>query len=375
MITHFFLQKDDKNFDTGFYIKLNSPVINQYTFHTYLRKATIVKDNALTCGFLYVDDGKENKFDIDLFYRLDPNHIIDGSLSVISNIFPIEKFNTSVYISEGTKPKFDVQIQYGNSHESPNLIKFLITKDGNSYSGEATTPCKELSSIDFVGNLIEDVQPGAFKTKGKLFKNAIPYDFEGDVILQRNFPHQADLTFKHDNSQSKLNFVISADDFKKSIKANLSKDIDYLNFESELYVQDLLDWAYNIKVISSRKELNEMMLSTTLSPLPKKQYEASFEMTSPWKEYLIDKINVSSLLNLNINDGSAKLFYDISKHTGNTEYSWKWIDRQQKQDYQFKALMISNDTGKHFNTELSYINPQKSPADVSFSIDINSLWK
>jgi hypothetical protein len=148
-----------------------------------------------------------------------------------------------------------------------------------------------------------------------------------------------------------------------------------VNFESELFVQDLLDWAYNIKVISSHNDINELKLSTSLTPIPKNQYEASFEMTTPWKEYSVDKINVSSVVNMNPAEGSAKLFYEVSQHSGNSEYSWKWIDKQQKQDYELKVLMKSNDTGKHFNTEFAFVNPQKAPADVSFSIDINSLWK
>lgn len=356
-------------------MKLNSPILDNYVLSSYAQKTTILKDNQINVGFLYIDDGIENRFDTDLFYRLDSNHVIDGYLSVTSNIFPIEKFNTSVYISEGMRPKFDVQIQYGREHGTMNQIKFLISKNENSFEGEALTPFKELKTISFVGNLIEDSQPGAYKAKGKLFKDTINYDFEGDVKLQRNFPHHADLIFTNENGQSKLNYIISVDDFKRSIKANLSKDNDFVNFESELFVQDLLDWAYNIKVISSHKDINELKLSTSLTPIPKNQYEASFEMTSPWREYSVDKINVSSVVNMNPAEGSAKLFYEVSQHSGNSEYSWKWVDKQQKQNYELKVLMKSNDTGKHFNTEFSFVNPQKAPADVSFSIDINSLWK
>lgn len=370
----FMLQKENKNFNSAFYIKLNSPILKQYVFNSYLEKSTVLKDNQINVGFLYTEDDKENKFDTDLFYRLDSSHVIDGHLSVSTNIFPIEKFNTSVYISEGSKPKFDVQIQYGQSHEIMNHIKFLITKSGNTFEGEAATPFSELKSISFTGKLSEDSHPGAYKAKGVLFKEMVPYEFEGDVILQSNFPHQADLTFRNVNGDSNLNFVITNDDFKRSIKANLSKNSDFVHFESELYVQDLLDWAYNIKILSSRKEVKEIMLSTTLSPLPKNLYEASFEMTSPWKEFFLDKVNISSVLNLSPTDGNAKLFYSISEYIGSNEYAWKWIDKQQKQNYEFRALMASN-TGKNFNSVFKYVNPQKAPADVSFLIDINSLWK
>jgi hypothetical protein len=368
--SHF--QKDNKNLNAGFHVELNSPVINHYAFEAHIQKsAATPRDNRINVGFAMIDEGNENRFDADLIYRLDPRHVIDGHLAIASNIFPIERFNTSVFIAEGAKPKFDIQIRYSDELERSSDIKFVISREGNTFAGELVTPLREMSQVHFVGDLVEGRQAGVFKAKGKVFKDAAPFSFEGDVVMHKNFPSQADVVINTDGGDAVISYNLAFDEFKRSIKAKVSRNAEFVNFESELYVQDLLDWAYNVKIVSSREELNELMLSTMLSPHSKTQYEASFEMTSPWADHHIDRINISSIINLNNNYGDANLLYAISKHEGESKCAWKW----QKQEYLFKVDLDSKDTGKHFNTEVSYASQPKAPTDVLFVIDINSIWK
>jgi hypothetical protein len=58
------------------------------------------------------------QFDSILGWRESSNHVIDGDFSVESNIFPIDKFNASVYITESSEPEFNVKLLYGKPNEA-----------------------------------------------------------------------------------------------------------------------------------------------------------------------------------------------------------------------------------------------------------------
>lgn len=315
------------------------------------------------------------KFDSILGWRESSNHIIDGDFSISSNIFPIQKFNTSVFITEGQDPQFNLMILYGKTAEMFDELKFNIIKNQMNFEGELITPFKEYSNVRFNGFLTEVDQTGSYKASGKVFKDLRPHDFTGDVTLYKNLPTQADFTIKDSRgSDTSVSYNLLFDDLKRSIKTMVKKDNDFISFESELYIQSLLDWAYNVKIQSSKAELNELKLSTTLTPLSKTQFESSFEMSTPWSNHYIDKVNVSSLLKLNNNDGDFKLYYEISKLAGVGGCSWKWIQKLLRQDYQLKIFTEQKDENKHFATEISYTNSSKAPTDMKFAINVNSLW-
>lgn len=280
-----------------------------------------------------------------------------------------------MFITEDQEPEFNIKILYGKSINALDEFKFNIAKRKLNFEGELITPFKEYSNLRFNGFLVEQTQPGTYKAKGSVFKNMLPHSFEGNVTLFKNLPVKADLVIEDSKgSNAVLNYKLDFEDMKRSIQTKVSKDDDFLSFESELYIQHLMDWAYNIKIQSSKEEMNELMLSTTLTPLSKTQFESSFEMMTPWSNHFIDKVNVSSVMKLNSNDGDFKLFYEISNLTGSGGCSWKWIQKNLKQDYQVKIFTEKKDKSKHFSTEISYTNSSKTPADLAFMVDVNSIW-
>lgn len=362
-----FMEKTSLSFNSAFNIDLQSPVLPHYLFNTYVKKTTVDKDNKILAGF-QIDD---SKFDTELHYRQDPTHIINGYLTVNSNIFPIHKFNSSVFISENVQePRFDVKIRYEDNSNREEEIKFLIVRKGDKFDGEISAPITEISLIDFAGEIIE--QSGDFIVKGKLFKNTVPYDFDGTIGFTKNIPSRADLTIKND---IQIKYELELEGSTRKITANVSQvNGKFMSFESELFIENIVDWAYNVRITSSRDDLNELKLSTSLTPESKSQYVAQFVMMTPWKSHMIDKVNISSDLNLNLADGSTVMSYEISKFNGNAECAWRWQQKQSKQDYMMKIATNSIDSGRTFKSEFSYLNPSKSPADAAFSIDINSIW-
>lgn len=301
--------------------------------------------------------------------------MIDGDLSVSSNIFPIQKFNTSVYITEGHDPEFNVKILFGQSAELLNELSFNIARKDLKFEGEMITPFKEYSSVRFTGYLVEQGQTGVYKASGNVFKNMLPHSFEGDVTLYKNLPTQADFVIKDlIGSNTILHYNLEFEDMKRTIKTKISKDDDFISFESMFYIQNLMDWAYNIRILSSKTELNELMLSTALTPFAESKYESSFEMITPWPTYFIDSVNVSSVLKLHSTDGNFKLIYQISQLKGSSGFSWKWIHRQLRQDYQLNVFTENQDKSKSFSTDIGYLNTAKFPTDARFSVDVNSVW-
>jgi hypothetical protein len=211
--------------------------------------------------------------------------------------------------------------------------------------------------------------------KGNVFKNLLPYNFEGQVTMFKNMPTQADLVVKDQRGgDTTLNYNLKFDDMKRAIKTSVSRDSDFISFESELYIQSLVDWAYNIKILSSRPDLKEVMLSTTLTPLSKTEYESSFEMMTPWAQYLLDKVNVSSVLKTNANEGDFKLAYEISSLAGSGGCSWKWLQKTSFQDYQLKLFNEKKDKSRTFVTQVGLTNSANLPSDLVFNVDINSIW-
>lgn len=280
-----------------------------------------------------------------------------------------------MFITEGQDPEFSVKILYGKTADELEEFKFNILKRELNFEGELRTPFKDYSNVRFNGFLVELDQPNTYKAKGNVFKGMLPHSFEGDVTLFKNLPIQADFTIKDSKGKTAmLNYNLVFEDMKRLIKTHVKKDDDFISFESELYIKHLMDWAYNIRIQSSKEEFNELKLSTMLTPLSKTQFESSFEMSTPWSSHYIDNVNVSSLLKLNGNDGDFKLLYEISKLAGSGGCSWKWLQKPLKQEYQLNVFTEKKDKSKRFSTEIAYSNSSKTPTDFSFAVDINSVW-
>lgn len=354
---------------------LRSPIVEFFQFESYLKKRYLQNDRKITAGFSLNDINEESKFDLDLSWRENKNNVIDGDFGISSNIFPIQKFNTSVFITEGQDPNFKIHILYGQTLDQMNELKFNIAKTDSKFSGEIVTPFKDYSNLRFDGVLVKLETPGNFKTKGKVFKNLAAHDFEGEVSLFKNLPTKATLNFRNlEDASTTLDYSLKFDDLKRSIKAVIMKDQQFLSFESELYIADLLDWAYNVKVKSSKDDLKELMLSTTLTPLSKTQFESSFEMITPWPDHYIDKVNVSTVLRTSGTDGDFKMFYEISKFGGSGGCSWKWLQKVLKQDYQVKVYTTKKDKSMLFSSEIGFSNSTRTPASFNFDVNVDSLW-
>lgn len=281
-----------------------------------------------------------------------------------------------MYISEGNEPSFDIKILFGESKLFLEEIRFYILKKDLQFEGELITPAKEFSSVRFNGFLVEQGQVGTFKATGNVFKNTVPYNFDGIVTAIESMPTQIDFKvndFKGGDSHFTYDFKF--EDLKRAIRVQLERGSEYMSFESELYIKNIFDWAYNIKILSSRPQFNELKLSTTLTPITINQLESSFVMMTPWRNYMIDKVNVSTFINWNPNDGALSLNYEISKFHGTGGCSWKLLKRLAKQDYQLKIFALSKLSDRGFITEMKYINSSKTPTEAMFMTDVNSLWK
>lgn len=377
MICKFLFSFQGKDINVAFNMLLKSPVLEYFTFNTYMRTRNLGESHKILAGFLYNENNEAlSGFDTVLGWRNSKNHIIDGDFAMSSNIFPIEKFNSSVFITEGQEPEFNIKLAYGKSNEALDELKFFISKKDLDFNGELITPFADYSNMRFTGVLSRTDHPDAYKAKGNVFKDLLPHPFEGDVTMYKNLPVQADFVVKdHKGNDVDFTYNLKFEDLKRTLKTKVStKDSDFISFESQLYIESLLDWAYNIKIQSSKPEFNELMLSTTLNPISKTQFESSFEMMTPWSEHFINKVNISSLLTTRGNEGDFKLNYEISKLAGSGGCSWKWIQKLLKQDYQLKVFTEKQDRSKHFSTEIGFSNSSKTPADLMFNVDVNSIW-
>lgn len=244
------------------------------------------------------------------------------------------------------------------------------------FNGELITPFKEYEHLLFNGALVQDnTGQQSYSTSGSIFKNLHSHKFDGDVTMVQNVPTQIDLVINQlDSEKTKLSFSVTSDKMTKKIKGKISNQDNYLSFESEFYIHQLYDWAYNIRIQSSKPEFEELKVSTSLSPLSKSQFESSFEMISPWKSYLIDKINVSSFLTMNEKDGNFRLEYKTSESSGNAGMNWKWLKKLLQQNYNFKIFAEDEEKKTIFNTEFLYSNSSKNPIEFLIQADYSPDW-
>lgn len=329
----------------------------------------------MSTGFKYTDKvGENNQLNAILAWKEDENNIIDGDLFITSNIFPISKFNASVFITEANDPEFKLKILYETSPSNiQEELKFHVQKKGLRFEGDLVTPFSDFSSVRFNG-LLNDTGNGNYKAIGKVYKNFQLHTFDGDVILEKNMPKKAELTILNSRNSDKIQLTYQLEfvDLTRRIKGKVASHDEFISFESELYIQKLIDWAYNVKVESSNPQFDEVKLSTSLTPNTKTQLEASFEMITPWEALMINKVNVSSIITLSSTDGNFQLAYEISKVKGSGKCEWKWIQRVSNQNY---ILKISNENEKRkFSSEISFKNSSKIPTELVFDVDVNSLW-
>ena len=273
-------------------------------------------------------------------------------------------------------PEFKFHLVYSKLNKQPEELKFNVLLNQLKYDGELITPFKEYEHLLFNGALEQDNSgQQSFRTTGSIFKNLRIHKFDGDVTMVQNVPSQIDLVINQlDSEKTKLSFSVTSDKMTKKIKGKISNQDSHLSFESEFYIRQLYDWAYNIRIQSSKPEFEELKVSTSLSPLSKSQFESSFEMISPWKSYLIDKINVSSFLTMNEKDGNFKLEYKISESSGNAGMNWKWVKKLMQQNYNFKIFAENEDKKTIFNTEFLYSNSSKNPTEFLIQADYSPDW-
>lgn len=311
-------------------------------------------------------------------WKEDSSTLIDGSVTITSNIFPIKNFHTSLNVIGGEDSKFNMTISYKPFNYDYEHIKFLISRKDKDFEGEIQTPLSDYNSIRFNGILNELTEPYAYNVKGQVYRNAIPYNFDGKATIIQYFPTDVNLKIQiPKDADAVLQYKVSKSDSKQSIILELKKDTAYVSLESEIFMQDKMDWAYNVKISSSRPEIDELMLSTSLTPIANNRFDSSFEMISPWKKYFIDKVNVSTQLTLAKEAGDVKLNYGISEFIGTSGCKWKWMSGAERQDYLFHIYAlpeVTDDVEKSFDTEFKYTNSSLSFTDASFTININSMW-
>ena len=311
-------------------------------------------------------------------WKDDGSNLIDGNFAITSNIFPIKNFHTSLNVVGGEESKFNMTISYKPFNYEYEHIKFLIARKNNNFNGEIQTPLSDYNLIRINGMLNELSEPYAYNVKGEVYKNAKPYQFAGKATIVQYFPTDVNLVFTIPNdADAVLQYKVEKSDSKQSITMELKKSNAYVSLESEIFMQDKMDWAYNVKISSSRPEIDELKLSTSLTPVAKNRYDSSFEMISPWKKYFIDKVNVSTQITLAHEAGDVKLNYGISQFVGTSGCNWKWMSSTQKQDYLFHIYAlpeITDGVEKSFETKFKYTNSSESFTDASFKININSIW-
>lgn len=311
-------------------------------------------------------------------WKDDGSSLIDGSVAITSNIFPIKNFHTSLNVVGGEESKFNMTISYKPFNYDYEHIKFLIARKDDKFNGEIQTPLTDYNLIRINGVLHELSEPYAYNVEGQVYRNAIPYRFGGKAIIVQNFPTDVNLIFTIPNdADAVLHYKVIKSDSKQSITLELKKNSAYVSLESEIFMQNKMDWAYNVKISSSSPEIDELKLSTSLTPVAKNRYDSSFEMISPWKKYFIDKVNVSTQITLAQEAGDVKLIYGISQYVGTSGCNWKWMSNTQKQDYLFHIYAlpeVTNDKEKSFETKFKYTNASESFTDASFKININSIW-
>ena len=197
-------------------------------------------------------------------WKDDGRSLIDGSVAITSNIFPIKNFYTSLNVVGGEESKFNMSISYKPFNYDYEHIKFLIARKDNDFEGEIQTPLSDYNLIRFNGMLNELSEPYAYNVKGQVYRNAIPYNFDGKATIVQYFPTDVNLKIKIPrDTDAVLQYKFLKSDSKQSITLELKKSSAYVSLESEIFMQNKMDWAYNVKISSSRPEIDELKLSSS----------------------------------------------------------------------------------------------------------------
>lgn len=290
-------------------------------------------------------------------------------------MFPFTSLNSSLLISAGSSSIASFEAQY--LLDSPGEIKARITKKNLNFDGELKLPLEEFKHVVFQGQLFETENINDYKVTGRVFKNMIPFTFTGTAGFNNSVPVDVDLTFSNPSqATAAFTYKVVDEEFKRSLVAKLEQQTKFFEIDADLIMKHKLNWAYNIKTISSDRDISEIKISTFASQVSKKDYQFGIEMTSPLEHLGLDYVNMSSKIQLLPNFGSFNSTYKLTKYNGDFKCLWKWL---MMEDMQFKlnSKQIAGTDKKSFRTALSYINPKKSFSNLQLDgdIDIDSIWR
>ena len=300
---------------------------------------------------------------------------MDGKWNITTNLFPFTSLNSSLLVVGGSNSVADFEVHY--LLDSTGEIKARIAKNGLNFEGELRLPIEEFKKVVFTGKLIEAEKEHNYKVTGTMEKNSIPFTFTGTAGFEKSVPVDVDLIFSNPSqAPATFSYKVVEEEFKSSLVAKLEQQTTFFELEADLVMQNKLDWAYNIKTLSSNRAISEIKISTFASQFNKKDYQFGIEMTSPLNHLGLDYVNMSSQVQLLPNFGSFNSTYKLTKYDGNFTCLWSWI---MLEDMQFKlnSTQAAGIANKSFLTRLSYINPKKTFSNLQLDGDINidSLWR
>uniref|UniRef100_W4VR36 Putative lipoprotein n=1 Tax=Corethrella appendiculata TaxID=1370023 RepID=W4VR36_9DIPT len=373
----------EENFmDTSFALSLVTPLIPVYSVRVYSKQDNSEIENSVEFGFSINNNDTISNFRLESTWQKDHENDISLKGKIQTNIIPLTEVEGTILVTRKPHPIASIDVFYTDKNGIVEMIKGRATRNQEFIIVEISLPIDEYKNVTLFGTLYDTDEPQMYTIDGNLYRNSENFEIHGKAKIVNDIPLDVYLIYKpiygvSTNGRIMYNVSINPQNDEKHFEFQLTKSDKFVKILGNILVKNYINWLVFFNLLSSENIAPNIKLDSKILPISNDEVIAQFDLSTPWKEYWIEKVKVNVKSSLHQRVGKIVADYNLMDTVnGDALCEWSWIIMENMQfllEYKFKQLEMDE---KYFKTILSYTNPKKQMQRLSVGahLNVNSLY-
>lgn len=381
------LHESDPNFfNAVMELNLAAPLMPYYHHRIYLQRSK--KQHELTelmLGFVNNENGIVTELSVTGDWTLMTNKSTEkfefnGHSKLTSTIFPIRSFESTIQIESEPgqgRSYADLELIYVDAEGNPDEITATFKRDMDQIRLSGSVPISDYRNVTLVGKLSgkDKAAPNTYRFVGNLNRNTDLYGIEGDVIVVKNVPVQANLVLKDSQEVSvgSVNYSLQKVEGRYNLHTKVKKGTTFTEVSGETGHQDEYNWEYKLGIKSSVRDFNIVAFDFhSSSDDTTEEISTNFEIKTPWFQSGLNNLRLETNTKWNSQDGSLRSKYEFLSAKGSTELAWSWLLMKKMKILLDSNVIYTDGTNNVLKTGVSY--EDSGNIVTTGDIHVNDVW-